>query len=140
MKFVSNQVEPYQHFLNCLLSMEISQVPVVCEYSDVFPEELLGMPPDRDMEFEIELLPGTALISKRPYWMPLNELAELKKKIRELQAKDFIKPSSAPWGSPVLFVKKKNHSLRMCVDYKPLNGVTIKNKYRYQELMICLIK
>jgi hypothetical protein len=102
---------------------------VVCEYPDVFPEDLPGMPPDRDVEFVIELQPGTAPISKRPYRMPSKELAELKNQLQELLDKGYIRPTSSPWGSPALFVKKKDGSLRMCVDYHPLNAVTIKNKY-----------
>jgi hypothetical protein len=81
---------------------------VVQEYPDVFPEELPGMPPDRDIEFLIELLPGTPPISMRPYRMPVNELVELKKQLAELQAKGFIRPSSSPWGASVLFVEKKD--------------------------------
>jgi hypothetical protein len=101
----------------------------VCEYPDVFPDELPGMPPDRDIEFAIELQPGTAPISKRPYRMPPAKLAELKKQLQELLDKGFIRPSTSPWGCPALFVKKKDESLRLCVDYRPLNAVTIKNKY-----------
>jgi hypothetical protein len=87
------------------------------------------MPPDRDVEFVIELQPGTAPISKRPYRMPPKELAELKTQLQELLDKGYIRPSSSPWGCPALFVKKKDGSLRMWVDYRPLNAVTIKNKY-----------
>jgi hypothetical protein len=87
------------------------------------------MPPDCDIEFIIELLPGTPPISKRPYRIPVNELVELKKQIAELQSKGFIRPSSSPWGAPVLFVEKKDGTQRMCVDYRLLNKVTIKNKY-----------
>jgi hypothetical protein len=107
----------------------LDEIPVVCEYPDVFPDELPGMPPDRDVEFVIELQPGTAPISKRPYYMPPKELAELKTQLQELLDKDYIRPSSSPWGCPALFVKKKDGSLRLCVDYRPLNAVTIKNKY-----------
>jgi hypothetical protein len=107
----------------------LDEIPVVCEYPDVFPDELPGMPPDRDVEFVIELQPGTAPISKRPYRMPPKELAELKTQLQELLDKGYIRPSSSPWGCPALFVKKKDGSLRMCVDYRPLNAVTIKNKY-----------
>jgi hypothetical protein len=96
---------------------------------DVFPDELPGLPPDRDVEFVIELQPGTALVSKRSYRMPPKELAELKKQLQELLDKGYIHPSSSPWGCPALFVKKKDGSMRLCVDYRPLNAVTIKNKY-----------
>jgi hypothetical protein len=101
----------------------------VCEYPDVFPEELPGMPPDRDIEFAIDLIPGTVPIAKRPYRMAASELAELKKQLEEMQHIKFIRPSSSPWGAPVLFVKKKDGTMRMCVDYRALNEVTIKNKY-----------
>jgi hypothetical protein len=107
----------------------VKKIPMVCEYADVFPDELLGMPPDRDIEFAIELQPGTTPISKRTYRMPPAELEELKKQLQELLDKGFICPSTSPWGCPALFVKKKDESLRLCIDYRPLNAVTIKNKY-----------
>jgi hypothetical protein len=107
----------------------LEEILVVFEYPDVFPDELPGMPQDRDVEFVIELQPGTAPISKRPYRMPPKELAELKNQLQELLDKGCICPSSSPWGCPALFVKKKDGSLRLCVDYRPLNEVTIKNKY-----------
>jgi hypothetical protein len=112
-----------------VVTVQLENIPVACEYPDVFPDDLPGMPPDRDVEFVIELQPGTAPISKRPYQMPPKELAELKNQLQELLDKGYIRPSSSPWGSPALFVKKKHGSLRMCVDYRPLNAVTIKNKY-----------
>jgi hypothetical protein len=117
---------------SCAFAMKelpVKKIPVVCEYADVFPDELLGMPPDRDIEFVIELQPGTTPISKRPYRMPPAELAELKKQLQELLDKGFICPSTSPWGCLALFVKKKDESLRLCIDYRPLNAVTIKNKY-----------
>jgi hypothetical protein len=114
--------------VNHLEEKPLENIKVVCEYPDVFPEELPGMPPDRDIEFSIELLPGTAPISKRPYRMDVKDLVELKKQIEELLEKGFIHPSSSPWGAPVLFVSKKDGSRRMCVDYRSLNEVTIKNK------------
>jgi hypothetical protein len=107
----------------------LDEIPVVCEYPDVFPYELPGMPPDRDVEFVIELQPGIAPISKRPCRMPPKELAKLKNQLQELLDKGYIRPSSSPWGCPALFVKKKDGSLRLCVDYRLLNAVTIKNKY-----------
>jgi hypothetical protein len=87
------------------------------------------MPPNRDIEFIIELLSGTPPISMRPYRMPMNELVELKKQIAELQAKGFIRPSSSLWGAPILFMEKKDRTQQMCVDYYSLNEVTIKNNY-----------
>jgi hypothetical protein len=108
---------------------EIKDIPVVCEFPDVFPEDLPGLPPERDVEFVIELKPGTAPISRRSYRMPPNELAELKIQLQDLLEKGFIRPSSSPWGCPAIFVTKKDQTLRMCVDYRPLNEVTIKNKY-----------
>ena len=108
----------------------IHQIPVVCEFLDVFLDELPGLPPDRDIGFGIELIPETAPISRRPYRMPPDELVELKKQLEELSKKGFIRPSKSEWGCPALFVKKKKAgTLRMCIDYRPLNAVTIKNKY-----------
>jgi hypothetical protein len=98
------------------------------------------MPLNRDIEFIIELLPGTLPISKRPYRMPMNELVELKKQIVELQAKGFIRPRSSLSGAPILFVEKKDGTQRMCVDYLSLNEVTIKNKSLCPESRIYLIK
>jgi hypothetical protein len=112
-----------------MLGSPVEKIPVVYDYPDVFPDELPGMPPDRDIEFVIELQPEIAPISKRPYRMLPAELAELKKQLQELLDKGFIRPSTSPWGCPALFVKKKDESLRLCVDYHPLNAVTIKNKY-----------
>ena len=86
----------------------IDKTKVVNEFLDVFSDDLLGMPPDHDIEFIIELLPGTAPIAKRPYRMGVNELEELKKQLKELQDKGFIRPSSSPWGAPVIFVEKKD--------------------------------
>jgi hypothetical protein len=115
-------VQPDQgSMLNQTKAMTLEDIRVVQEYPDVFLEELPGMPPDRDIEFLIELLPGTPPISKRPYRMPINELVELKKQIAELQAKGFIRPSSSSWGAPVLFMEKKDRTQRMCIDYRSLN-------------------
>jgi hypothetical protein len=106
-----------------------SNIRVVRDFPNVFPEELPGKPPDREVELVIDLLPGTAPISKRPYRMSVEELKELKKQLTELQEAGYIRPSSSPWGTPVLFVQKKDGSQRMCVDYRSLNDVTVKNKY-----------
>jgi len=118
-----------RHIANAIRPLTVAEIPVVCEFLDVFPEDLPGLPPDREIEFKIDLILGTAPISRRPYRMPPNELEELKKQLQELLEKGLIRPSSSPWGCPALFVKKKDRSLRMCVDYRPLNAVTIKNKY-----------
>jgi hypothetical protein len=101
----------------------------VSEFPDVFPEELPGMPPERKVEFAIELIPGTTLISKRAYRVSGPELVELKKQIDELLEKGYIRPSTSPWAAPVLFVEKKDGTKRMCIDYRALNEVTVKNKY-----------
>jgi hypothetical protein len=108
---------------------KIKDIPVVCEFSDVFPEDLPRLPPEREVEFVIQLKPGTTPVSRRSYQMPPNELAELKIQLQDLLEKGFIWPSSSPWGCLAIFVKKKDQTLRMCVDYQPLNEVTIKNKY-----------
>ncbi|KAL0544358.1 hypothetical protein IC582_019472 [Cucumis melo] len=103
--------------------------PVVKEFLDVFPDDLLGLPPDREIEFTIELLPGTAPISQAPYRMAPSELKELKMQLQELVDKAYIRPSVSPWGAPVLFVKKKDGTLKLRIDYRQLNKVTIRNKY-----------
>jgi hypothetical protein len=108
---------------------EIQDIPVVCEFLDVFSKDLLGFPLERDTEFVIELKSGTTPISRRSYRMPPNELVKLKTQLQDLLEKGFIRPSSSSWGCPAISVKKKDQTLRMCVDYRPLNEVTIKNKY-----------
>jgi hypothetical protein len=115
--------------LNQLEYKSLEHIRIVCEYPEVFPKQLPGIPPDRDIEFSIELLPETAPISKRAYPMDVKDLIELKKQIEELLEKGFIRPNSPPWGAPVLFVNEKDGSRRMCVYYRSLNEVTIKNKY-----------
>ncbi|XP_042449022.1 uncharacterized protein LOC122033943 [Zingiber officinale] len=108
---------------------QISDIPIVREYPDVFPEELPSLPPKRQVEFMIELIPGTTPVSKAPYRMAPKELEELKVQLQELLDRGFIHLSVSPWGAPVLFVKKKDGSMRLCIDYWQLNVVTIKNKY-----------
>jgi hypothetical protein len=107
----------------------MEEILVVCEFPDVFPEELTELPPDGDMEFVIELMPGAGPVAKSPYRMSSEELDELKKQLKKLLEQGFVRPSASPWGSPVLFVEKKNGTKRMCIDYRTLNSMTIKNKY-----------
>ena len=97
--------------------MTVADILVVCEFPDMFLDELPGLSPDRDVEFKIGLLLGMAPISRRPYRMPPKELAELKVQLQELLEKILIRPSSSPWGCPTIFVKKKDKSLWMCVEY-----------------------
>jgi hypothetical protein len=111
--------------LNHLDAASTLDTRTVSEFLDIFPEELSGMPPDR----EIELVPGTALIFKRPYRMAANQLVELKEQLQELLDKGYIRPTASPWGAPVIFVLKNDGMQRMCVDYHSLNEVTNKNKY-----------
>jgi hypothetical protein len=115
--------------VNQLDASQGSEVAVVNEFPDVLPEELPGMPPDRDIEFVIELKPGTTPIYKTPFRMTTPELAELKEHIKGLLEKGFLYPSSSPCGAPVIFVPKKDGTQRLCVDYRALNEVTVKNKY-----------
>jgi hypothetical protein len=115
--------------VNQLDASQGSEVPVVNAFPDVFPEELPGMPPDRDIEFVIELKPGTAPIYKTPYRMATLELAKLKEHINELLEKGFIRPGSSPWGAPLIFVLNKDGTQRLCIDYCALNEVIVKNKY-----------
>ena len=95
----------------------------------MFPSEILGMPPKRDIDFCIDLVPGAEPISRAPYRMTTQELSELRLQLEDLLAKGCIRPSVSPWGVPVLFVKKKDGSLHLCIDYRQLNKVTIKNRY-----------
>jgi hypothetical protein len=120
-------------------AIQRSEVLVVIEFPNVLPEELPGTPPDRDIEFVIELKPGTAPIYKTPFRMTTPELDELKEHIRELLEKGFIHPSSSLWGAPIIFVLKKDGTQTLCMDYRALNEVTIKIKYRCLGLIICLI-
>ncbi|XP_070017380.1 uncharacterized protein [Nicotiana sylvestris] len=110
-------------------SPTLQSVPVVNEFPDVFPDELPGLPPEREIDFAIDMLPDTQPISIPPYRMAPAELKELKAQLKDLLNKGFIRPITSPWGAPVLFVRKKDGSLRMCIDYRQLNKVTIKNKY-----------
>ncbi|KAD4385781.1 hypothetical protein E3N88_25950 [Mikania micrantha] len=108
---------------------KLEDVPIVREFPDVFPDDLPGIPSDRDVEFRIDLILGAKRIAKAPYRLAPSELQELMTQLQDLLDKGFICPSISPWGAPVLFVKKKDGSLRMCIDYRELNKVTVMNKY-----------
>ncbi|GKA75195.1 putative reverse transcriptase domain-containing protein [Tanacetum coccineum] len=107
----------------------LEDVPIVKDFPDVFPEDLPGLPPTRQVEFQIDLVPGAAPVARAPYRLAPSEMKELSEQLKELSDKGFIRPSSSPWGAPVLFVKKKDGSFRMCIDYRELNKLTVKNRY-----------
>jgi len=108
---------------------QLDQVPIVKEFIDVFSNDLPGLPPYKEIEFCIDLVPGTEPISMAPYRMAPAELRELKEQLQDLLDKKFIRPSVSPWGALVLFFKKKDGSLRLCIDYRQLNRVTVRNRY-----------
>ncbi|GJU28612.1 putative reverse transcriptase domain-containing protein [Tanacetum coccineum] len=108
---------------------QIKDVPIVRDFPEVFPEDLPGLPPARPVEFQIDLIPGAAPVARAPYRLAPSEMKELSEQLQELSDKGFIRPSSSPWGAPVLFVKKKDGSFRMCIDYRELNKLTVKNRY-----------
>ncbi|GJX75262.1 putative reverse transcriptase domain-containing protein [Tanacetum coccineum] len=107
----------------------LEDVPIVRDFPKVFPEDLHGLPPTRQVEFQIDLVPGAASVAQAPYKLAPSELQELSTQLQELSDKGFIRPSSSPWGALVLFVKKKDGSFRMCIDYRELNKLTMKNRY-----------
>ncbi|GJW06680.1 putative reverse transcriptase domain-containing protein [Tanacetum coccineum] len=104
-------------------------VPIIRDFPDVFHEDLLGLPLTQQVEFQIDLIPGVAPVAQAPYRLAPSEMKELLEQLTELSDKGFIRPSSSPWGAPVLFVKKKDGSFRMCIDYRELNKLTVKNRY-----------
>nr|GFC54908.1 putative reverse transcriptase domain-containing protein [Tanacetum cinerariifolium] len=108
---------------------KLKDIPVVRKFPGVFLEDLSGLPPCREIKFRIDLIHGAMPVAKSPYRLAPTEMQELANQLKELQEKGFIRPSSSPWGAPVLFVKKKDGSFRMCVDYRELNKLTIKNRY-----------
>ncbi|GJR79797.1 putative reverse transcriptase domain-containing protein [Tanacetum coccineum] len=108
---------------------QLKDVPVVRDFPEVFPEDLPGLPPARPVEFQIDLILGAAPKARAPYRLASSEMKELSEQLQELSDKGFIRPSSSPWGAPVLFVKKKDGSFRMCIDYRELNKLTVKNRY-----------
>ena len=107
----------------------VNEIPIVREFPNVFPDDITRLPPEREVEFTIDLIPGTEPISIPPYRMAPVELRKLKAQLEEFLSKGFIRPSISPWGAPVLFVKKKDGSLWLCIDYRKLNRVTIRNQY-----------
>jgi hypothetical protein len=121
------------------LEQKIVDVGVVRKFPEVFPDELSGLPPVREVDFAIELMPGVQPISIAPYKMAPAELAELKKQLRELLDKGFIRPSVSPWGAPVLFVKKKDGSLRLCIDYRKIKSSDSKESILCPALRTCSI-
>ncbi|GJU59652.1 putative reverse transcriptase domain-containing protein [Tanacetum coccineum] len=107
----------------------LEDIPVVREFPEVFPEDLPSLPPVRQVEFQIDLIPGATPVARAPYRLAPSEMQELSNQLQELADRGFIRPSTSPWGAPVLFVKKKDRSFRMCIDYRELNKLTVKNRY-----------
>ncbi|GJR38574.1 putative reverse transcriptase domain-containing protein [Tanacetum coccineum] len=107
----------------------LEDIPVVREFPEVFPEDLPGLPPVRQVEFQIDLIPGATPVARAPYRLAPSEMQELSNQLQELADRGFIRPSTSPWGAPILFVKKKDGSFRMCIDYRELNKLTVKNRY-----------
>ncbi|GJZ10380.1 putative reverse transcriptase domain-containing protein [Tanacetum coccineum] len=107
----------------------LKDIPVVREFPEVFPEDLPGLSPVRQVEFQIDLIPGAAPVARAPYRLAPSEMQELSNQLQELSDQGFIQPSTSPWGAPILFVKKKDGSFRMCIDYQELNKLTVKNRY-----------
>ncbi|GKE57941.1 putative reverse transcriptase domain-containing protein [Tanacetum coccineum] len=107
----------------------LDDLPIVRDFPEVFPEDLPGVPPARQVEFQIDLVPGGAPVARAPYRLAPFEMKELAEQLQELSDKGFIRPSSSPWGALILFVKKKDGSFHMCIDYRELNKLTMKNRY-----------
>ncbi|GKG03080.1 hypothetical protein Tco_0310716, partial [Tanacetum coccineum] len=107
----------------------LEDIPIIQYFPDVFPDNLPGLPPARQVEFQIDLVPGAAPVARAPYRLAPSEIKELSEQLQELSDKGFIRPSSSPWGAPFLFVKKKDGSFWMCIDYRELNKLTVKNRY-----------
>nr|GFC57663.1 putative reverse transcriptase domain-containing protein [Tanacetum cinerariifolium] len=107
----------------------LEDVSIIRDFPEVFPKDLSGIPPARPVEFQIDLVPGAVPVALAPYRLEPSEMKELAEQLQELFDKGFIRPSSSPWGAPVLFVKKKDGSFRMCIDYRELNKLTVKNRY-----------
>ena len=112
----------------------MEKIPIVREFPDVFPEELPGIPLEMEVDLSIEIVPGTTPMSRAPYKMASAKLKELMSQLQELMDKGFIRPSVSPWGAPVLFVKKKDDTLRICIDYRKINKVIVKNRYPFPRI------
>nr|GFD26145.1 putative reverse transcriptase domain-containing protein [Tanacetum cinerariifolium] len=108
----------------------LEDVPIVRDFPEVFPKDLPGLPSIRPVDFQIDLVPGAAPVARAPCRLAPSEMKELAEQLKELSNKGFIRPSSSPWGAPVMFVKKKDGSFRMCIDYQELNKLTVKNRYQ----------
>ncbi|GKC24552.1 hypothetical protein Tco_1026702 [Tanacetum coccineum] len=108
---------------------KLKDIAIVRNFSEVFPDDLSGLPPSREVELRIDLIPRAMSVVKSPYHLARTEMEELSNQLKELQDKGFIWTSSSPWGAPILFVKKKDGSYRMCIDYRVVNKLTIKNRY-----------
>nr|GFC21217.1 putative reverse transcriptase domain-containing protein [Tanacetum cinerariifolium] len=117
--------------LACIKADEnkLYDIRVIQDFPEIFPDDLSGLPPVREIEFRIDLIPGALPVVKSPYRLAPLEMSELSSQLKEHQEKGFIRPSHSPWGAPVLFVKKKESAMRMCIDYRELNKLTIKNRY-----------
>ncbi|GKB87756.1 hypothetical protein Tco_0960028 [Tanacetum coccineum] len=113
---------------------KLEDIAIVQNFSGVFPDDLSGLPPSREVDFHIDLIPGAMPVAKSPYRLAPTEMEELSNQLKELQDKSFIRPSSSPWGAPVLCIKKKDGSFRMCIDYRELNKLTIKNRYPFPRI------
>nr|GEZ42757.1 putative reverse transcriptase domain-containing protein [Tanacetum cinerariifolium] len=107
----------------------LENVPIIRDFPEVFPEDFPGLPLTRQVVFQIDLIPSAAQVARAPYRLAPSKMKELSEQLKELSDKGFIRPSSSPWGAPVLFVKKKDGSFRMCIDYQELNKLTVKNRY-----------
>ncbi|KAI3819476.1 hypothetical protein L1987_13315 [Smallanthus sonchifolius] len=129
-----NKVELYVAFLAHIVQKDVKEksiqdIPIIRDFPEVFPEDLSGLPPVRQVKFRIDLVPGANPVARAPYRLAPSEMQELASQLQELSEKGFIRPSYSQWGAPVLFVKKKDGSFRMCIDYRELNKLTIKNRY-----------
>ncbi|GKF92686.1 hypothetical protein Tco_0279405, partial [Tanacetum coccineum] len=112
-----------------LKEKRLEDVLIICDFPEVFPDDLPGLPPPRQVEFRIKLVPGATPVARVPYRLALSELKELSDQLKELLEKGFIRLSSSPWGAAILFVKNKDGSFCMCIDYRELNKLTVKNRY-----------